>query len=231
MSHDQQQPWNPQQPAQQPPQSSQQPTQQHSATSWEDTGWQPAVGGQASAPQSASHPQSANQWENTQWENTQWENTQGWGNQQAWPAQPGQQPPPGQQPQQPQQQWQPGPGQHVAPPRGESGGVMGFLRSLFDLSFDRFVSPSIIKVLYALAIALVVLNWVGTFMLLFIAGASAGSYSDDGTTMVVMGFLTLLLGWIPALFFIGLIRMGFEFMLALVRTSEDVHVLRERSDA
>lgn len=114
----------------------------------------------------------------------------------------------------------------------DQGGVGGFFKNLFDISFNRFVSPSIIKILYILSIAMVVLNWVGGFIMWFVMAAAMGSYnSDDGVPFTVMGFLTLFFGWIPGLFAIGLLRVSFEFMLASVRTSEDVHVLRERSDA
>ncbi|WP_022909130.1 DUF4282 domain-containing protein [Aestuariimicrobium kwangyangense] len=103
----------------------------------------------------------------------------------------------------------------------------GFLRSLFDLGIERTSAPTIVPVLQALSLALAGLAWVGSFLFFFVTGAN--SYGGAASGAMTLGFLMLVLGWIPALFFVGMVRVGLEAMLALVRSSEDVRVLRKAS--
>lgn len=103
----------------------------------------------------------------------------------------------------------------------------GFFRSLFDLSFaaERSVTMSFVKVIYVLGIALPVLSWLGGSLLFFILGgiqnaAYAEFYGSGGSPQMVMGVLTLIFGWIPALINIILLRVVLEFVTAQIRTSQ-----------
>jgi hypothetical protein len=86
----------------------------------------------------------------------------------------------------------------------------GFFGALFDFSFEHFVTPMIVKVVYVLAIMALGLTW-----LLFLAASFAQSAS--------LGLLILLLGPIGIILYLCLIRMTLEFYLAVTRMSQDIH--------
>ena len=86
----------------------------------------------------------------------------------------------------------------------------GFFGALFDFSFEHFVTPMIVKVVYVLAIMALGLTW-----LLFLAASFAQSAS--------FGLLILLLGPIGIILYLCLIRMTLEFYLAFTRMSQDIH--------
>ncbi len=116
----------------------------------------------------------------------------------------GQQPPPG---------WGPPPGQ----PSGGFGGPSGMpeqksaLSALFDFSFSSFATPGLIKLLYVMGAALLVLAWLGYTVFGFAAiGAGAG-------------IAFLLLGAVVVLFYLAFLRLVLEFYFAVVRMSEDIH--------
>lgn len=219
------------------PQSQPQPS---ANPSWEDTGWiptqDPGAGG-ASQQQWGEPQQSANQWPSSaasaSWAGEQWQasaqsnepqqsqQTQQWqssgASAQGW--------------QQPQ-----GQGVQLSPVQQQStaaggGGLGGFFGALFDFSFNRFVTPSIVKFLYILTVVFTALYWLGGTLVLFMMGSAAGEYDDSGDVFTMLGVLNLLFGWIPALVTIGLARMQYEFMMASVRTSEDVHLIKAKLDA
>lgn len=158
---------------------------------------------------------------------------QGYG-QQGQPGQPGYgQAQPGQQPQGFGQQSQPGYG----PGAGAWGGLPSKpkdanpIKAAFDFSFDSYATPGIVKIVYIIGVALSVLWW----LFLIIAGFQAGRPRDYGFGVetegtIVLGILAILFGWIPAAFFILLLRLSLELTLSSVRTAMDVRVLRERSD-
>lgn len=193
-----------------------------------------------SDPPSAAHPSGspdgptpANQappnppgWENTTPDGQPWEQQQG---------SPYTQPQPGPGPAQPGWNTPPqgaqaggwGPyGQPADPqPSGSRGNrlvaaVRTFVKDLFNLEFDRFVTPSILKVLYLLTIIGVGLYWFGSVIFLFVAGATTSDSGDGGGAIVFLAVLDLLFGWIFALVFLALFRVQYEYMVAMIRTSE-----------
>ncbi len=94
---------------------------------------------------------------------------------------------------------------------GQANDAKGFFGALFDFSFTHFVTPKIVKVVYILATVALAL-----FYLIVVV---AGLLSDSP----LAGVLVLLLGWIPFLIYLALIRMTLEFYYALIRMSEDIH--------
>ena len=94
-----------------------------------------------------------------------------------------------------------GPGQ---PPR------KGFFGSLFDFSFEHFVTPMLVKAVYIVAIVALGLGW-----LIWVA---AGFSQNAG-----FGIAVLLLGPILMFLYLCLIRMTLEFYLAITRMSQDIH--------
>ena len=87
----------------------------------------------------------------------------------------------------------------------------GFFAALFDFSFNSFVTPKIVKFVYVLATILLVLTY-----LFFVIAA----FADDNAGF---GIAVLLLGWIPFLFYLALIRMTLEFYYSIVRMSQDIN--------
>lgn len=134
--------------------------------------------------------------------------------------------------QQPGQGWQAPTGQGWAgsswaqAPAAKSqraSGVSTFFRALFDLDFRRYVTPQIVRILYILSIVGVGLYWIGSVFVLFAAARSTSVFTGETSTnggMVFLAVLDLLFGWIFALAVIALIRMQYEYMIALIRTSE-----------
>ena len=130
------------------------------------------------------------------------------------------------------QQWQPPPGQAwagddwnrtPAPRPARTSPLAGFLSALFDLDFRRYVTPQIVRILYILSIIAVGLYWIGSVITLFAASRSTSVLTGQTTTnggVVFLAVLDLLIGWIFALAAIALVRMQYEYILALIRTSE-----------
>lgn len=86
----------------------------------------------------------------------------------------------------------------------------GFFGALFDFSFDHFVTPMIVKVVYILSIVALGVGW-----LVFLA---AGFANNAGA-----GLFILLIGPVGILLYLCLIRMTLEFYLAVTRMSQDIH--------
>lgn len=93
-------------------------------------------------------------------------------------------------------------------PQGPSG--KGFFGSLFDFSFTSFITPKVVKVVYALAVGLLVLLWLFFLVAAFVEGAGGG------LAVLIIGPPVLIL-------YLCLIRMTLEFYVAIVRMSEDIH--------
>jgi hypothetical protein len=164
----------------------------------------------------------------------------GWHGQQPYPGGYGQQPQPQPQPDQPAYgsypqhgqpaggygqapTWQQTPGQQRYPgqPAGLSGmppqqESSGFFGALFDFGFNSFATPVVIKVLYILGLVAIALGYV----ILVISG-----FADSPLT----GFAILIGGAIGALIYVIFLRITLEFYYAVVRMSEDIRAMRNRS--
>lgn len=110
----------------------------------------------------------------------------------------------------------PGTGQYGAPayaqPHASRGSVSTFFRALFDLKFEQFVTLKFSAIIYVLLIAYFVLIWLGSIVVGLIA------VSQDSSGLVIL-LPAVLLGWIPALISILLVRVGLEFLSAGIRTA------------
>ena len=101
-------------------------------------------------------------------------------------------------------------GQPAAPPPGGPPASKGFFGALFDFTFEYFVTPMIVKVVYILSIVGLGITWLVFLAASFSQGAGAG-------------LVVLLLGPIAILLYLCLIRMTLEFYLAVTRMSQDIH--------
>lgn len=85
-----------------------------------------------------------------------------------------------------------------------------FLKNLFDLTFTRFVSPSIAKILYILIMIALAVMYV---VMVFAAFASRNP---------VLGVLVLLvIGPLAVIIYLALARIGLESLIAGIRTAEN----------
>lgn len=149
------------------------------------------------------------------------------------PPPPGQPPQPGQQPggYQPQSAGQPPPPQGYQPPAaGYGAGGPGspqwtqgygpqdegnFFSNLFDFNFTRFVTPSVVKILYVLLLVLLGL----TYLTWVIAGFSEG---------FGWGLLALIGGALISLVTLILYRVGLEVLVAVIQVAKNTGQLAER---
>jgi hypothetical protein len=95
-------------------------------------------------------------------------------------------------------------------------GATGTFGALFDFSFNTFATPAVIRVLYILGLVAIGLGWVVFVISAFLQGAG-------------YGLLALVLGAVGALFYVIFYRVLLEFYYAIVRMSEDIRAMRERS--
>lgn len=121
----------------------------------------------------------------------------------------GQQPPEGQRPQQgyyPQQGQPPYPQQSRQ--QSNAAEAKGFFGALFDFSFQSFITVKFATFIYMVLLVFLALGWL--FMVI-------GGFVTD----TWVGVLALLLGWIPAVIYLILIRVMLEFYIAMIRTSQN----------
>lgn len=86
----------------------------------------------------------------------------------------------------------------------------GFFGALFDFSFETFITPMIVKVVYLIGTIVIGLVWLGFLVTGF---ATSAAY----------GIVVLIIGPFVALIYLAMFRMTLEFYLALVRMSDDIH--------
>ncbi|WP_190264790.1 MULTISPECIES: DUF4282 domain-containing protein [Glutamicibacter] len=83
------------------------------------------------------------------------------------------------------------------------------MKSLFDLDFRQFITPSIIKIVYILIMVLLAIGYLGLVITGFMADA-------------MLGFLMLLIvGPLVSLVYLVLVRASLESLLAQIRTAEN----------
>ncbi len=95
-------------------------------------------------------------------------------------------------------------------PSASGAASKGFFGSLFDFSFNSFITPIIVKVVYVLVFIAVILTWI--------IGVVAG-FSRGG----IYGILAVVFGAIGSLLYLCFARMILEFFISVVRMSQDIH--------
>src|SRR5690606_25174059 len=103
------------------------------------------------------------------------------------------------------------------------------ITAAFDLSFTKYATPGLAKIVFFLAIAVGVVYWLSAI----IGGFTVGSIGAEfgGGSNPVLGLLAIFFGWIPVLFWILIVRIGLEFAVANVRTATDIRKVREVLEA
>lgn len=93
----------------------------------------------------------------------------------------------------------------------------GFLRSLFDLSFDKLVTPRVLKVIYVLVLIVAALTYLAYTVFAFTVSGALGLL-----TLLIFGPLGFLLTAV-------LWRMGLELAVAVFKIAENTGKLVEAS--
>jgi len=83
------------------------------------------------------------------------------------------------------------------------------MKALFDFNFRKFITPSIIKIIYILVMIMLAVAYLGMVISAFV---------ED----TLLGFLVLIiLGPLFVLVYLCLIRAGLESLIASIRTAEN----------
>lgn len=126
--------------------------------------------------------------------------------------------PPGYVPPPPAGQAGPPPGQAAPPPPDINEATRGFVNSLFDFSFTSFVTPKVIKALYAL-----IMIGVGLGVLFFVIVAFRYNAALGAISLLILG---------PVYFLVTMAfyRVVLEFFMVTFRIYEELHLIRRRGD-
>lgn len=96
----------------------------------------------------------------------------------------------------------------------------GFFKALFDMQFRHFVTLKFASFIYMLGIAVAALFW----LMEIISGIVVAGSGQGGGVLVA----AILLGWIPPLIWIITFRLSIEFVIAIIRTSQNTSELVDR---
>ena len=103
-----------------------------------------------------------------------------------------------------------------------SSAAKGFIGSLFDFSFNHFITGKLIKFLYFVFIALAGVVTVSIIVSAFGAGAALGS-SGAGT---LVGILALIISPVIFLIVVTYARVALELVMVLFKIEEHLAVRR-----
>lgn len=120
----------------------------------------------------------------------------------------------------PPPQWQGPAGVRQTGGRTKSQGEKGFVGSLFDFSFQSFVTPKIVKALYVL-----VTIWTALLALtILILGFKIGGLSGGLFTLIIVEPIFILLT-------LGIYRVVLEAFMVVFRIYEETKKIRENSES
>ena len=96
-----------------------------------------------------------------------------------------------------------------------------FFKALFDLSFTKYTTPSVVKVVYVL-----MMIFVGLYVVFGFFALIGLSFSPDGNPLMLILGLPFLA--VAALAILALVRVSLEVSVAQIRTSQAVGSMDER---
>jgi hypothetical protein len=99
----------------------------------------------------------------------------------------------------------------------------GFIRSLFDLRFDSFVTPKLITVLYVLGMIVVGLALLAMIVSGF--GSIILGFRIHAWGFTLKGLLLLVLSPVIAIIYLALIRMWLELVVVLFKIKESLETM------
>lgn len=111
-------------------------------------------------------------------------------------------------------------------PQQAPAGDAGFFSSLFDFSFQKYATPSIVKMVYILVSVLLGLGALGWSLMLIIGMVDAMEWGDGGAGVLM--FLGIPVVLLFVLLQLALFRVLLEAGLALVRAAQSLKALENR---
>jgi len=103
---------------------------------------------------------------------------------------------------------------------------MGFVRSLFDLKFEAFITPKMITTFYVLGMILV---GIGLLAMLFTGlGSIISGFRFSRWGMVFIGLLWLVLAPVLSIIYLAFFRMFFELVMVLFKIKDGVTTIADR---
>lgn len=97
------------------------------------------------------------------------------------------------------------------------------IKALFDLSFQQYATPGLVKIFYIVGIVLGVLWWLGGAISV---GLLPSPTTGEGNPL--LAFVWLIFGLVPLFFWVVGLRIGLEYALAVVRTNQDSRAILEQ---
>ncbi len=91
------------------------------------------------------------------------------------------------------------------PMQGRSDGI----GALLDFSFSRFLTPSLVKIIYALVFVLMGIGW----LIMVVSGFSQGGFKG--------GLMALIFGTLVMFVYLLMMRVSLELMIVIFRLGDD----------
>lgn len=109
-----------------------------------------------------------------------------------------------------------------------AGSAKGFFGALFDFSFRHFVTIRFVQVFYIIGIAWALLNYLSGFITFGLLGAGIDPWGDYSAWPII---LYILFGWIVPVITVLALRVGLEFVVATIRTSQNTSEIADHLKA
>lgn len=93
-----------------------------------------------------------------------------------------------------------------------------FFKALFDFSFTRYATPSVVKVIYIILFVLISLA-----VLFGVIAALVGAANENASTILLIPFV-ILFGIVG----LAVYRVGLEVSLSIIRTAQSVQAIDQR---
>lgn len=94
--------------------------------------------------------------------------------------------------------------------------------SLF--SFDRFITPTIIKIIYIIGLVIIPLAMIGSVLAMFLFAVVKGA----GAAFILPAFVQLIVGIITSLLAILMLRIYCECVSVIFKIKEDLQILKRK---
>jgi Domain of unknown function (DUF4282) len=124
-----------------------------------------------------------------------------------------------------QYQPQPGPGGYPPPAGPVYDNDKGFFASLFDFSFDNFVAPKLVKIMYVLSMIFVTLYVILLLIAPITRVALVGGTSGSVTPILLITIIVAPIIWLVMLI---ITRIFLEMAIVQFKISDDIKDIRDR---
>jgi hypothetical protein len=120
---------------------------------------------------------------------------------------------------------QPGPGAYPPPAGPVLNNDKGFFASLFDFSFDNFVAPKLVKIMYVLSMIFATLYAILTLIAALTRATLVGGTSGSVTPFLLITIIVAPIIWLVILI---ITRIFLEMAIVQFKISDDIKDIRDR---